>query len=180
MGLMVPWMTQAQTPTPATLPYSCGFEDDTENAAWTIVNGSATNKFFIGSATNNGGTKALYISNTNGSTNAYSNSSAGYAYAYREISIATPGSFTFQFDWKAVGESSLDYIRAFLVPSTATDTLIPCASGSTSHTGITTTGLRSGWIAIDGASYKNSSSSWQTFTTAEIPLVAGTYKLVFY
>ena len=180
MALMVPWITQAQTPTPATLPYTCGFEDDTENAAWTSVNGSGTNKFFIGSATNNGGTKALYISNTNGSTNAYSNSSAGYAYAYREISIATPGSFTFQFDWKAVGESSLDYIRAFLVPSTATDTLIPCASGSTSHTGITTTGLRSGWIAIDGASYKNSSSSWQTFTTAEIPLEAGTYKLVFY
>ena len=73
-ALMVPWVTQGQTPTPATLPYTCGFEDDTENAAWTIVNGTATNKFFIGTAenANNGGTRGLYISdNATGTTNSY-------------------------------------------------------------------------------------------------------------
>ena len=97
-ALMVPWVTQGQTPTPATLPYTCGFEDDTENAAWTIVNGSAANKFFIGTTANanNGGTKGLYISdNANGTTYNYAGS-AGYVYAYREFTVAAAGTFVFR------------------------------------------------------------------------------------
>lgn len=62
MAMFLPWVVQAQT-APASLPYICGFEDATENGNWTIVNGNSTNKFFIGSAVNNGGTQSLYISN---------------------------------------------------------------------------------------------------------------------
>ena len=113
-ALMVPWVTQAQTPTPATLPYTCGFEDDTENAAWTIVNGTATNKFFIGTAAgaNNGGTRGLYISdNATGTTNSYGNTAAGYTYAQRSITFSNSGVFLFAFDWKGYGESTWDFIR---------------------------------------------------------------------
>ena len=70
MVMFMPWVMQAQTtPAPASLPYTCGFEDATENANWVIENGaSATNKFFIGSAVNNGGTQSLYVSDDNGFT----------------------------------------------------------------------------------------------------------------
>jgi hypothetical protein len=64
MAMFLPWVAQAQTtPAPASLPYTCGFEDATENGNWTILNGNSTNKFFIGTAVNNGGTQSLYISN---------------------------------------------------------------------------------------------------------------------
>jgi len=181
MGLMVPWMTQAQTPTPATLPYTCGFEDTVENAAWTIVNGTATNKFFIGTAENasNGGTRGLYISdNATGTTNSYTITSSGYVGAYREFTVATAGSFVFQFDWKAYAESCCDYLRAFIIPGT--DSLTPYNGSSTTHSGISTTGLPSGWIAIDGSRALNYMSTWQHSETPEIALPAGTYKLVFY
>ena len=63
MVMFIPWVMQAQTtPAPASLPYTCGFEDAGENSNWTIVNGTATNKFHIGTAVNNGGNKSLYIS----------------------------------------------------------------------------------------------------------------------
>ena len=177
-AMMVPWVTQAQTPTPATLPYTCGFEDDTENAAWTIVNGTATNKFFIGTAANHGGTKGLYISsNPNGTTNDYNNGASGYVYAQRSISLANSGVYIFAFDWKAYGESCCDYIRAFIVPGN--DSLTPC-NGTSSFSGISTTALPTGWIAIDGGSALNVQSSWQSSVSPELNLTAGTYKLVFY
>ena len=38
MAMFLPWVAQAQTtPAPASLPYSHGFEDATENTNWTIV-----------------------------------------------------------------------------------------------------------------------------------------------
>ncbi|MBR7168175.1 MAG: fibronectin type III domain-containing protein, partial [Bacteroidales bacterium] len=181
IAMFLPWVMQAQTtPAPASLPYTCGFEDATENGNWTIVNGNSTNKFFIGTAVNNGGTQSLYISNDNGVSNAYTVTSAGYVFAYREISVTTAGSYTFNFDWKANGESTYDFLRVFLIPANATDTIVPRTGTTSAHTGITASATPSSWIALDGGTKLNLSSTWNTFLSDEIPLTAGTYKLAFY
>ena len=181
-AMLLPWISQGQT-TPATLPYSCGFEDATENANWTIENGTTTNKFYIGSVAgaNDGGTNSLYISDgANGATYNYSTNSSGYAYAYREFTVTTAGAYAFSFDWKAYGESSYDYIRVFIVPSGATTALTPY-SGTSTLAGITTTTMPADWIAIDGGNKLNLQSSWQTYlTTGGVLLEAGTHKIVFY
>ena len=53
--------------------YSTNFESSCD---WVFTNGDLTNQWLWGSATNNGGTKAMYISNDNGVSNAYTNNKA--------------------------------------------------------------------------------------------------------
>src|SRR5690606_34338100 len=57
------------TQVPAALPYTDGFES---TSGWSLINGTQVNKWFVGSATNNGGSQALYVSNDNGTSNVYS------------------------------------------------------------------------------------------------------------
>ena len=180
MVMFIPWVLQAQTtPAPASLPYTCGFEDAAENANWVIQNGVATNKFFIGTATNNGGTQSLYISDANGTTNTYTVSTAGYAIAYREITVATDGAYSISFDWKTYGESTYDFLRVFLVPNGASQAIVPSTS-TTAHTGITASASPASWIALDDNVKLNLSANWTTFSKDEVQLTAGNYKLVFY
>ena len=69
----------------ATFPYSTGFENADSNALWTFVNGSQTNKWYIGSVSgvNNttGGSNGLFVG-TNGSSLTYSNSSTSTVWVY--------------------------------------------------------------------------------------------------
>ena len=145
------------------LPYTCGFEAD-EDTGWAVFNGSATNKWFIGSATNNGGSRSLYISDNNGTSNSYNISYSCDVYAYRAFSLADDGDYALSFDWKGVGESSYDYLYAYIAPGSAN------FDGSSVST--------TGWQNVSGL--LNGSATWQT---AQIPLIgatAGTYYLVFY
>ena len=159
--------------TPATIPYIYAFEDATENDKWVRENGTQTNQWYIGTASNNGG-NGLYISNDGGQSNAYtiSTSYASYVYAYRTIEM-TAGDYVVSYDWKGTGESSYDYMRAFLVPSA---TVLTAGSAN----GINTTNVPTGWIALDGASKLNLQSSWQSKTVTVGVNAAGTYNLVFY
>ncbi len=76
--------------TPATLPYVCGFEDQTENSNWTLVNEPATNVWSIGSATCAGAAgNALYVSTDNGTTNAYNKNAPSTVFAVRDITLDT-------------------------------------------------------------------------------------------
>ncbi|MFC6097323.1 fibronectin type III domain-containing protein, partial [Flavobacterium qiangtangense] len=103
------------TQIPGTLTYTDGFEG---TPAWTILNGNQINKWVIGTATSNGGTQSLYISNTNGTTNAYALPSTSTVHAYRDLTIpATANELNVAFDWRAVGESTFDYIRVWAVPT---------------------------------------------------------------
>ena len=156
------------------LPYSCGFENAAQNALWTLENGSMTNKWYIGSATNNGGSNALYISNDNGASNSYSTSSSAVVFAYTDVMISAPGDYGYAFDWKAYGESSWDYIRVALVPVSTTLT-----ASSSVPSGFSTTGLPAGWIALDGGSKLNLQSNWQNRTDVVSIATAGVYHLVF-
>ena len=183
MVMFIPWVMQAQTtPAPASLPYTCGFEDATENANWVIENGaSATNKFFIGSAVNNGGTQSLYVSDANGVSNSYTSdaTAAGYVYAYREFTITGTGIYRASFDWRAKGESTFDFLRVFLIPDNAADALTP-STGTSAHTGVTASASPASWIPIDNNVKLNLQDTWQSFVGEDLQLTPGTYKLVFY
>lgn len=61
----------AQTAATA-LPYSTGFEDATDNAAWQMSQGNTINRWQIDTAAFQAGNHALYISNDQGVNHAYS------------------------------------------------------------------------------------------------------------
>ena len=79
----------------ATEPYENGFE--TENG-WTFTNGTLTNQWCWGSATNNGGEKAMYVSNDNGTSNAYTLTSAAVVFASKLFNFAEKATMT-TFVW---------------------------------------------------------------------------------
>ena len=141
-------------------PYTTGFETE-QDANWNFVNGS--NGWFIGSAVNNGGSNAMYISNDNGTTNAYSNGNASDSYAYRYFQFDA-GEYTYSFDWRSVGENNWDYLYFYLAPT----------SSDFSGTSVST----SGWTDLAGR--MQSQSSWQTKTGTFTITETGLYPVVFY
>jgi uncharacterized repeat protein (TIGR02543 family) len=147
------------------------FEDfEGSSHSFTIVNGSQTNKWFVGSASSAqppGSTRSAYISNTNGSTNNYNIGAASVVHMFRNVTFPSSSSaFTLQFDWKLQGESATmdwDYLRVFLV--------------STSTTPSAGTQLTSGQI---GSTYRTNNNTWQRASISIPASNAGsTRRLVF-
>ncbi len=104
---------------PATLPYTQNF---TATNDFSFINGAQTNKWVYGTATGNTA-NSLYISNDNGVTNAYTLTSASVVQTYKDIAIPIGTTLTsLSFDWKANGESTFDYLRVWLVPTSFTPT----------------------------------------------------------
>ncbi|MBS1548582.1 MAG: fibronectin type III domain-containing protein [Bacteroidetes bacterium] len=151
---------------PANLPYIQPFNGNTND--FTFVNGTQTNKWYFGNVVGNPG-NSLYISNDNGVTHAYNISSSSVVQAYRDIAIpAGATNANFLFDWLAMGESSFDYIRVWLVPTS----FVP-----TPGTQIGTGGGR-----IQVAGNFNQKSTWQNYfnPTLNVSSFAGqTMRLVF-
>ena len=173
--MVVPWVTQGQG-----FSYSCDFDSDSDTAGWVFVNGSQVNQWFIGTATHNSGTKSLYISNDNGVSNAYTNTTTVFVYAYQELTLDA-GGYSISYDWKAYGESDYDYIRVFLAPTSVT---LPAGASPNSSTTSAYTwssqALPTGCIGLTGTNLKlNLQSSWQSFYTDFTVPTAGTYRLVF-
>ncbi len=156
----------------SSLPYNTGFELSHDNA-WMFVNGGQTNEWCIGSATNNGGSRAMYVSNNNGANNSYNTTGDSYIFAYKTLMFATPGEYIVAYDWKASGEANYDYLRAFLVPGNYD--VVPA-----SQNGISVTAAPAGWIALDGGGQLSGSNSWQTRTEIVNIDTAGSYHLLFY
>ena len=154
-----------------------GYTDDFETACnWMLINGSMTNTWAWGSAINNGGEKALYISNDGGTTNAYG-TGATTVYASKLFSFEG-GTYNFTYDWICKGEKSsygssvYDYLRVALVPTDATLT-----AGANAPTGFSGTGLPTGWIALDGGALVDV-TEWQHKSEA-VAVEAGNYYVVF-
>ncbi|MFP5437433.1 MAG: T9SS sorting signal type C domain-containing protein [Bacteroidia bacterium] len=153
--------------TPATIPFTETFEG---TANWTAVNGTQTNKWLIGTATANGGTKAIYVSSDNGVTNSYDTESTSTTQIYRDIAVPAGTTLaSLSFDWKGNGETLspdyYDYMRVWIIPGTAT----PVAG----------TQLSSG---TQVGTYFVNQATWQTYTNASINLSAyagQTARLVF-
>ncbi|PZR18248.1 MAG: hypothetical protein DI539_16480 [Flavobacterium psychrophilum] len=100
----------------ATLPLTDNFESTT--VGWSMNNGTQLNKWFVGNAANNGGQKALYVSNNNGTANAYTITQSSIVHAYRDLIIpAGTTNIGISFDWKGVGETN-DYFYVWAVPAT--------------------------------------------------------------
>ena len=155
--------------TPAT-----GFTDNFEtDKGWELINGTLTNKWVRGTATNNGGSNALYISNDGGTTNAYSNSSATMAYASKLFRFEA-GDYTISYDWKAKGESGWDFMRVVLVPAN-----VELAAGTTLPSGLSKNSVPSGWQALDGGSELSLSDSWATKPVDISIAEASNYQVVF-
>ena len=68
--------------------YSTGFEVG-EDTAWTLVGGP--NRWHIGSAVADSGSRSLYISNDGGATNAYTNTNVTCAWAYKDLTLSVLG-----------------------------------------------------------------------------------------
>ncbi|MCQ2297209.1 MAG: fibronectin type III domain-containing protein [Bacteroidales bacterium] len=167
-AMALTWTLQAQT-----LPFTCDFENDSDTAEWVFVNGSQTNHWVIGDATNNGGQKSLYITNGSGAT--YNTGSISCTYAYHDFTVSNDAIYGFSFDWKCYGESSYDAMKVFVVPATTTFTAGSYPPGTTSAYSFVTAGSITGWTSLGGK--LNGSSSWQT-VSVEAGLEAGDYRMV--
>ncbi|MBO6081270.1 MAG: fibronectin type III domain-containing protein [Bacteroidales bacterium] len=111
----------------ARLPYYCDFEDTVENARWKFFLGNSTNKWVIDTAANHGGDKALYVTNNNGATNAYTVSSSSRVWACRDIYFDPQYSqFIISFDFKGLGENygnhAYDFAKLFMGPAVTPST----------------------------------------------------------
>jgi hypothetical protein len=115
-------VTFTTTTIAATLPYTTDFEDATDNLQWGILNGTQTNKWYIGEPTDAtsdvnttiGGSNGLYISNDGGVSNTYQGTETR-VYAYRDILVPN-GTTELQlsFDWKAQGGSNhYEFLRVY-------------------------------------------------------------------
>lgn len=138
--------------TPAALPYSADFEEN--NGGWLFYNGTQPNKWAWGTATNNGGTHALYISSDNGVTNDYAQSAA-VVFATKTFYFDETGMYSFSFDWKGDGENNWDFLRVALVPLSTEFT------PGTTPSGYTYSALPEGWIALDGGAQLSKQTEWQ-------------------
>ena len=164
-AVMLSFATNAQV---STFPYTCGFEDASENAEWTLTNGSETCKWYIGTAANNGGSNGLYISSDNGTSNTYV-STASKVMAYRQLSLTAGTVYSLSFDWRCNGESTYDIARVFLVPASTS------LSAGTSYKLSAPTG-----DVINEPKF-NLNSSWTQWSKEGIVVpTTGNYKLVFY
>ncbi|MCK9164898.1 MAG: choice-of-anchor D domain-containing protein [Candidatus Cloacimonas sp.] len=145
---------------PAELPLTENFEGDIN---WTIVNGTQTNKWFVGSVPAYSGNSA-YISKDNGTTYEYNNGSSSVVHLYRDISFPAGAlEYNLSFMFKCGGESTYDGLKVFLV-DTAT---VPTAGSQLSTEQI-------------GNTWYNLTTTWTEKTITINNAVAGTTKrLVF-
>ncbi|GGB83479.1 hypothetical protein GCM10007424_24360 [Flavobacterium suaedae] len=113
------WVGPVQFTTPQ-VPAVLDYEDDFEGAVnWTLVNGDATNQWFVGTATSSSPDTALYITNDGGVSNAYTNNSASIVHAYRDIQMpAAVDQLLLSYDWKANAQGCCDFLRVWMVPVT--------------------------------------------------------------
>ena len=173
LAVMVPWAAMGQT-------QNVFFSDDFEGSSceWNLINGTQTNQWAWGTAINNGGTHALYISNDGGGSNAYTNSLYSIVYATRHIAFGT-GEYTIAYDWKANGESNYDYLRAWLAPENTELTAgqLPNGQGANGISSYINT-TPEGWVPLDGGGKLNLSDVWQS-QSSTVNVEAGNYMLVF-
>ena len=157
------------TPVPGVAVGGSGaiFSEDFEGTnSFTIVNGSQTNKWYVGTATKYGGSKSAYISNNSGTSNAYTNNSASVVHMYRDVTFPSSASpYTLSFYWKLQGESATndyDYLRVFLIETSVS----PTAGSQLSSTSLGT--------------YRASNNVWQSDSISIPATNSGTTKrLVF-
>ncbi|MCP1996870.1 choice-of-anchor J domain-containing protein, partial [Flavobacterium sp. HSC-61S13] len=99
-------------------------EDFEGTSTWTFFN-EPTNGWYIGTATQNGGAKSMYVSDNKGTTNTYSNGVKTIEVSFGvSPSITVPANATnylLSFDWLSNGEGATSYnddLSVWIVPAT--------------------------------------------------------------
>jgi len=156
---IAPRATTDIVPDPIALPVNVDFETPTFNANWTLVNGTVSNKWYIGQAQGFDNNK-LYISSSNGITNKYNANEnlINVVHAYRDIEVSELGGLL-SFDYRVMGEicsPQCDYLQVSLLP--------------------VNTQLVAGTIPSSYLVQLNGTNDWSTYSSV---LPAGTYRLVF-
>ena len=167
------WTTPSTITLPtsaAEVPYTCDFEDEEENASWTLINGTAATKWFIGAETASPENNKLYVSSDNGATLSYEVSGIKTLYAIRTIAFDEAPLYRITFDYKGGGEGSFDFVKVGLWGLDQTfeaDTTLPSWVAATAvQAGFTYTGgvakfnltngeVLQGEIYVDGATVNN-------------------------
>ena len=165
-GDVLPFQSVRSTLTPESLPYQDDFENET---TWGWSN-DTSNQWVIGTAVNNGGTHALYISDDNGGSNAYDVNEVQVSHVYKDFIVPdTALDLSVRFDWRNVGERGTDDFRVWLVP----EVFIPQA-------GERITALDSGGIQLDNNQFYGQRNFQTIEIQRQITRFAGqTMRLVF-
>ncbi len=151
-------------------PYMQDWETGQGN--WQTANGGQENQWHVGTATNNGGTQALYVSNDNGATHFYDNSITSVSHAFRDFQVAPGNPFIqLSFDWLGEGEAGAwDKMRVYVAPTTFT----PAAGTTITAAGVAPTGI----IQLGGNFDSQSTYTTETFTLD--PSYSGTdFRIIF-
>ena len=122
------------------------FQDDFESGIgnWTIVNGTQTNQWHIGTATANGGTHSIYISDNGGLTNTYT-ASASVVHFYRDVTFPpNVTNITIRYSYK--GTHTGNNLPSFNLVETTT----AISAGS--------------WVQLSWGAVISSANSWTTRT----------------
>ena len=157
-----------------THPYTEDFEG---SRTWWVANGTCANRWTWGSATSNGGSRSLYISNDEGMNNTYSNSVTSIVYASKLFTMQG-GVYHVAYDWHAYGENNYDYLRVFFVPGSyevAPGTALP--SGAINFPSFITN-APDGWIVADSSRGRCLSTDWRQFETNVTIPTAGDYAMI--
>jgi hypothetical protein len=151
--------------TPLALPITNTLLEDFESGSfttnnWTVVNGTQVNKFHVGGATFDSGTKSAYISNDNGVSNTYTITAISRVWFYKDIVIpanAVNLNFRYKTKGESIGNTNFDYGKIIIDPNR---TVIPVAGSEilTTPSGGSNTPLPTSnnlWIdkSIDLSSY---------------------------
>ena len=100
------------------LPYTCNFEDATENLAWNVpvISGSNVNRWYIGHNTYSSANTSLYVTtNANGGNNSYNNQSESRIWTYRDLYFDPQFSgYELSFDAKVCGNPGYAFAQLYV------------------------------------------------------------------
>ena len=175
--LLFPFIIHSQTIiiNPANATGTSGADGSFQNATntfpannWTVVNGTAANKWFVGTQSSCAGTKGAYVGTAAGN-NTYTATTSAISHFYKDVTFpAGQSCITLSFNWKGQGESGYDGIRIFLGSTTAA----PVANTAFNSTDPSATQLGNDFYCLQAAC--------GTATVTIPPSFAGTTKrLVF-
>lgn len=172
------------TTVPATLPYSCGFENATENSLWTMEQADgAAHAWIIGSSTYNGGSHSLYISNNGNDYAADVEDNNNYEdvmfYAFRDFLFPdNRESFELSFDWKCQSSTEEDYDEWMDWSVMPIDDMRVFIGAPVEISDFQYDGKPAGSTELTGSFFQR--NSWTTFTTTLGASYAGTIQRLWF